>query len=306
MDPGRLNQMIDDAVNRYHAYGLSYADQFQDYRPTGDYLNYGLILHYERDPTLRFDSLGLPLVEYDGVYHYNPVTIAQFALTMHGRYMHGSGTLERFLEVAEAFRGMQAGDGAYRFPFPYSYYRTGETFAPGWTSGMSQGLAMSVFARAYGLSGREEFKVAAERAFAFMVEPGNGLANTLSTLHPTLSDMITFEEYPSATPSYTLNGFGYTLLGLYDWSKLGPEGSETAILSEYLYDCGLASFITSLAYYDVGGFSSYDLGHLILGGDPNLQVAYHALHIGLLHAFATIAPDTTLREYEARWRQYVD
>lgn len=306
MDPGRLNQLVDDAVNRYHAYGIPYSDQLQNYRPTGDYLNYGLILQYERDPSLRFDSRGVPLVEYGGEFYYNPVTVAQFALTMHGRYLQGTGTLERFFEAAGVLRELQGGDGAFRFPFPYSYYRTGETFAPGWTSGMAQGLAMSVFARAYHLTGQAEFQAAAESALAFMVEPSNGLANTLETLDPGLADMITFEEYPSATPSYTLNGFGYTLLGLYDWSQLGPVDGETTLLSGYLYDCGLASFITSLAYYDVGGFSAYDLGHLVIGGDPNLQVAYHALHIGLLHALASIAPDTTLKEYEARWSQYVD
>lgn len=291
------------ARRRYLTAGIEFAPYLQQYSAEGDFLNYGLLLRYEADPTIRFDSAGMPMIAYDGVYHYNPVTLAEFALTLHGRYLHGTGTLNAFLNAADFLISREGPDGAFRFPFAYTYYLAG-TLQPGWVSALAQGLALSVFARAYSLTGDATYAEAGRAALNFLLIPTEdaGVRHTLHDVAPGLSEFAWFQEYPTDPPYYTLNGFMYTLLGLYDWSVVDASDAQgSGELAGEWSECGLASLVYILPYYDVGGFSAYDLGHIVAGVRPNLQADYHAIHIYLLYALQSIAPNLGIQEYLQRW-----
>ena len=130
--------------------------------------------------------------------------------------------------------------------------------------------------------------------------------HTLTDLSPGLGSYITFEEYPSHPAYYTRNGFGYTMLGLYDWTTVESAIAVDEPRAAHYFECARATLSYSLPYYDLNGFSAYDLGHVISGVKPNLQPYYHAFHIGLLHAINGVSPDPTLAYYEARWRDDID
>lgn len=294
----------------YHnRYNIDYHDQLQEYTSTGDYLNYGAHIDYHADTSLRWTPDGLPLVRGpDGVYVLNPVTVGQFALSLHGKAVRGLGPSDRFLDAARGLIALQDERGAFPDPFAYDYYLTHEIFQPGWTSAMAQGVALSVFARAYHLSGDPVFVDAGVKALAYLTtwRAEGGVMHTLADLSPALTSYITFEEYPSHPAYYTLNGFGYTMLGLYDWSTVETATAAVEPRAAHYFECARATLSYSLPYYDLNGFSAYDLGHVISGAKPNLQPHYHAFHISLLHAINGIAPDPTLAYYDARWRDDVD
>src|SRR5947207_5545257 len=85
------------AVAEYKAEGDRYTNNLQTYTSTGDFLNFGLTKGSFPNP----DTNGIPRVRYGGKLQYNPVTIAQFALTMYGRYVRGDqAAFDNFLRGA--------------------------------------------------------------------------------------------------------------------------------------------------------------------------------------------------------------
>jgi len=306
-DPGEeFADLVAERKRQYRDRLIDYRKGLKDYLPSGDYLNYGKLNRYEESSTFRWDERGIPLVPYEGVYYAQPTTTAQFALTLHGRLLYGTASVEEFLAAADALIDLQDSRGAFPYPFAYPYYRTGEVFEPGWVSALAQGQALSVFRRAYDVSGDERYLEAGNAALDFMAASAadGGTRVTLSGLDPSLDRFVFFKEYPTQAPQYTLNGFLFDLVGLYDWS--GVSDSSHAQLASDLFECGLASAIYLLPYHDIGGISAYDLGHIVEGGEPNIQLTYHAIHIQLLNALNSVAPRPELAYWRDRWMAQVD
>lgn len=88
-----------------------------------------------------------------------------------------------------------------------------------------------------------------------------------------------------------LNGFIYSLLGLYDLHQIAPKakgGKEAGLL----YDQGIDSLKKILAIFDTGSGSVYDLRHFSLGVAPNVaRWDYHVTHVNQLLLLATIDDD---------------
>lgn len=100
---------------------------------------------FKESPNILFDSNGIPKVKYGNDFYYNPVTVSQFALTLHGKYERGEDTVSLLKKTVNLLADLQDSTGAWPFPFTFRYYR--KVFQPGWVSGMAQGQALS----AYGL-----------------------------------------------------------------------------------------------------------------------------------------------------------
>jgi len=273
-----------------------FSQNIAPYDSFGPYLNYHLTKDYSARPKVRFVG-GLPEVRYGDAYYRNPVTMSQFALMQ-----HGAGEHEQFLATADALLEMQDLDGAFRYQFPWTYYLSGETYAPGWVSGMAQGQALSVFARAYHLTGDKRYLTAGNLAFDFMLIPttDGGVMTTLADLDQSLSGYIWFEEYVSSPANYTLNGYMFALLGLYDWSHYNPVAGD-------YFGKGIESLVNMLPYYDIGGMTCYDLGHITFGDkDPHVNTKYHGVHIKLLHALHSITGNRWLQHFEHLWQSYIE
>jgi len=305
---------VADYVKKYHDRGYDYRVNIRDHTPFGIYLNFDKMLDYPSGGQFKFDADGIPLVKYPcgdtHEYFANPVTIAEFALSEHAKHVRTESEkpLRRFLLAADRLLAMQDDSGALRYPFRWHYYLTGEDFEPGWVSGMSQGGALSVYARANAVTGDTRYLRAGATALDFMALPisEGGTLATLGELDPVLSNMIIFEEYIVIPPSYTLNGFMYALLGLYDWSQVDADDKSSQMAGE-LFRKGIATLEQILDRYDLGGFTAYDLGHLIYPDKPpHVGIRYHAVHIYLLHALHSVTGNNKLLDTKHKWARYVD
>lgn len=113
-----------------------------------------------------------------------------------------------------------------------------------------------------------------------------------------------FEEYPTTPGTYVLNGFLYSLIGLYDFaqvsnSQLGENDSAA------LFSIGLESLRILLPLFDTGSGTFYDLRHLGLKTAPNLaRWDYHSVHIYLLKWLYIITKDEFFNETANRWASY--
>jgi len=293
------------AENRY-----SYEDNLQDYTASGDYLNWGLT---ERGGfgdvpgVMKLDETGVPMVMYDGEYYYNPVTISQFSLSEYGMFLRGSEPdLSKFWAGVNKLLELQREDGSFPYVFDFPYYLNTNYFRAPWTSGMAQGQALSVLARAWHLRRDPRYIAAGNKAFDFLSKTvsNGGDTDDLSSLDPSLSSEIIIEEYPAEPPGFTLNGFMFAMLGVYDWAQvdanLAKRNAASFYFSEYVQ-----TLDHILPYYDLGGFSAYDLGHITYHREPLLYAYYHAIHIYELHALYSITNDPVLKKYEMLWRSDV-
>nr|CAD7402032.1 unnamed protein product [Timema poppensis] len=164
------------------------------------------------------------------------------------------------------------------------------------------GHAISVLARAYHHSGGDpqylRAAVAALRPFRVTSAEGGVLSSFLGKFP-------WYEEYPTIPASFVLNGFIYSLLGLYDLKTISsPDYVKEAA---DLFDQGMSSLKRLLLLYDTGSGTSYDLRHFTLGSPPNLaRWDYHATHVNQLLLLATIDRDPLLTSTAERWIGYMN
>ncbi|CAG9095469.1 unnamed protein product [Plutella xylostella] len=115
---------------------------------------------------------------------------------------------------------------------------------------------------------------------------------------------VWYEEYPTTPPLFVLNGFIYTLLGLYDLHI--TEGENSISLAKTMFDDGMISLKTLLPLFDTGSGSFYDLRHFTLGVSPNIaRWDYHATHVNQLYLLAGLDDDPIILNTAKRWEGYM-
>lgn len=291
----------------YKKLGIDYTDRMVDYNPFGSYFHYGSTINYKDYPLIGIDSDGIPKLKVGNKLCLDPVTFEQYALNIHDKYLNtkDDSLKEKFLSLADKLIEMQSSDGSLRYNFTWKYYLQKDPYKPGWICGMAQGQALSVWARAYYLTKDTKYIKAGSKAINFLIKPisQGGCMDTLKDLKPlspSLRNNIIFEEYISTPSSYTLNGFMFTLLGLYDWTQLDTSNQSKVTAQNYL-QMGIKTLKIILPYYDIGGFSVYDLSYITYKRTPKSASNYHAVHIQLLNALSKVTGEPELKEYEKKW-----
>lgn len=307
--PGEYQKEVQDAVRLYHEQGRRYSDGMHAYNSKEPYIDFRNTKNYYNTRTVSFDKNGIPMVLYSGKYYYNPVTMAQFALSSFAEFYRGEKSSAEFLRTTDKILSYMGSDGALRYEFEWYNGNTGEKYKKGWTSSMAQGQALSCFVRAYEITKDPKYIEGGNRALKFLMleKEKGGVRTNLRDLDPALREKIFYEEYVSTPNSYTLNGYIYTLLGLYDWAiltadypdKVGSNNAEWGFLQ------GVDSLQYVIHLYDVGGFTNYDLGYMNFDVGPKLLPGYHAIHIKLLHALHSITGIQRFKDFEELWKTYV-
>ena len=170
---------------------------------------------------------------------------------------------------------------------------------PGWYSAMAQGQAISTLSRAYSYTNDYSYLKAALRAtklYTISSSEGGVQAKFLDTFP-------WYEEYPTSPSSFVLNGFIFSLIGLYDLkcTASAEEGREAA----RLYEDGINSLKNMIHLYDTGSGSIYDLRHMTLQKAPNLaRWGYHSVHIAQLQLLASIDNNPIFKSTLDRWIGY--
>ncbi|KRT85088.1 hypothetical protein AMK59_535 [Oryctes borbonicus] len=208
----------------------------------------------------------------------------------------------QFYDSAEWFvKNQNEKTGGWPIPARRKLASGFQELKPGWYSAMGQGHAISVLARAYHHSGSDQryLKAALTGLKPFQVPSWQGgvLATFMNKYH-------WYEEYPTKPSSFVLNGFIYSLLGLYDLMTIAPQSYTEE--TQLLFTEGMVSLKHMLMLFDMGSTTSYDLRHFTLGIAPNLaRWDYHATHINQLLLLSTIDNDPLFRQTAERWIGYM-
>ena len=224
------------------------------------------------DQRVRFDKNGVPkIIAGEDKFEYDVELVTSYALIWYTEAIEdGSSEAEsRFISCTNWLLEHQKPDGSIPMMLG-SRYRE-DTVNSGWVSAKAQGRVLSVFSRAYKLTGDEKYLKAGDKALRFLNEKClrsfDGSIDKQSAFTDYLGKdgkFAYYEDYSNLAPHYRLDTQLYVLIGLYDWSQLDTSNSSKQIAKES-YDKGVEMLKRTLPLYDLNGYLTGDLMHLSEG-----------------------------------------
>ncbi|KAK7016803.1 hypothetical protein SK128_003002 [Halocaridina rubra] len=207
--------------------------------------------------------------------------------------------LHHFYDAANWLLKHQDGDGGWSIPVPRKVISGVLELDAGWYSAMAQGQAMSLLVRAAHHSGDSRYLKAAMRATSLFFI--NATKGGVKTYFP--GGYVWYEEYPTNPSLFVLNGFIYSLLGLYDLKEFSLDSNNN---SGDLFLEGMKSLKKLLPLFDTGWGSLYDLRHFTTHVAPNrARWDYHTTHITQLLLLASVDSDPVILSTAQRWKEYM-
>jgi hypothetical protein len=217
----------------------------------------------------------------------NPEAAFQYALALHDDDVARGGSSGRFLACADWFLTRQSPSGDWLYDFPWH-----ELAAP-WSSALAQARGASVMLRAFLLTGKQDYLLAARRSisrFSTPVEEGGYLRRLPQ------ADCAYFEEYPGLGNAVK-NGFMASLFGVYELMRWASDPE-----AERLWRLGTASLERMLPLYTHRGWTLYDLDPKSPGRNWN-SPRYHRLVIDYLRVLSTLQESPVYRHHLELWRR---
>jgi len=245
----------------------------------------------------RFDDNGIPNAWFNGEYRYIPITIAQHGLCLYNFYLHSSN--EKFLHRAEnvgiwLVENQNRESGAWEYHYDFYLSHVSEWMRAPFCSAMGQGEGIALLSRLYQSTGKAEYYEVAKRA----ILPFYKTAENHGVLTYIGDNLPFYEEFPAPKQVLILNGFMFSLIGLYDLTVIRND-SEV----KKLFDNGYETLIKILPLYDNGITSLYCLNHLTAAPrNPSINEYYHPIHIQLLQALNIIQKSEVLEYYISLWK----
>jgi len=274
------------AVGRYSDFELPLGPYMSDVAVRGYYIDLR-----EKAPDASWPPGWFP---FPGYHRF--IGVGQWGLAAYDRYLagHGEAYLAGALKAGEFLVSEQVVEGprAGGWLEPEDYPQTLRMRGP-WMSAMAQGHCASLLVRLHLESGREGFAEAALRAlrpYSVPTEEGGVEARLGNRSFP--------EEYPSAPPSYVLNGAIYAIWGIRDVA-VGLEDTD----AQSAFSGAVETLARNLWRWDLGYWSRYDLyphPGLVNIASPS----YHGLHVQQLRALHRLAPRPQFAAMADRFEAY--
>jgi len=277
----------------------------------------GLGPYYTVEPLARLlrkfplDDEGIPVTDWErlgfrgayGKWHFVQAT-AQVALAAHAEACaeepdepRNTRAGQLFLRLAEHTLNDAQPSPRGGLVWPAQHALRRYDLPEGWISGMTQGLVMSVLARAHQWTGQSEYARALPLA-SRVLEISRAVGGVRVEMP---RGGLFFEEAPAQKDYHILNHTVFALFGLYDAWRVLNDARLGALFQQ-----GLDGITSSLADYDTGYWSLYENG-----SRPTLEnhfrlasPAYHALHVAELQAVYLITGQELFKRYATRWAQY--
>jgi len=242
-----------------------------------------------------FDEDQIPLVEIDGHLSYLAVTIAQYALGNYDEYLRtqDSRYLKRFFGSADWLVKNLVEYRSGLWGWINDHDKMVYNLKKPWLSALSQGQALSVLVRAYQETNDQVYRDTGQKALkAFKVPVAKG------GLLAKWQGLDYYEEYPSQTPSFVLNGFIFALWGLWEF-YLVTKNTEAKVY----YKAGLKTLERSLPEYQVSylNWSRYDLYPFKV--TDIASIFYHKLHIQQLRAMTVLTGNKLFKQQADIWEK---
>jgi hypothetical protein len=238
-----------------------------------------------------FDSQGVVQKHYRAQGpQYNPLFIAWWGMHRLQTFQAtgDAAALQDFWVQVQWLRAhaVHRSDGAVVWPCYFDWQEGAALLKSPWISAMYQSVVISALVRAYRLGGDKELLdlcVKATKVFSLPIESGG--------VQTVVGEGVLYEEYPVYPLPRVLDGFLFSLLGLYD---LAIETGSSAILA--LFTEGVAGLRAAISSWNYRGKWSWYGTHGYL-----CPPHYHHLNALLLGMVGELARDTALVQLARQW-----
>jgi hypothetical protein len=250
--------------------------------------------YYVYSDRLFFDAMepdadGIPIQRSRQFHTYNPAYIAWYGLMSMERSLREEVSVQAIaLQQARWLRdhAVERADGAVVWPYTVDWDEGACRLKAPWISAMAQGLAISLLVRAYRITNDPELlRQCRGAARVFELAVANGGVRTVEKGH------VVYEEYPGTPSPRVLDGYLFSLLGLYD---LATETDDPTI--RRLFAEGIDGLLHTLPVWDYKGKWSWYGSHGYL-----CPPQYHNLNCVLLASLASLTGKPTLQRYADAW-----
>lgn len=228
------------------------------------------------------DEYGIPLTQISEIeFVHFPIAIFQYALGCYDCYIESRK--EKYLDTLKIIAnwGLEAqrADGSWDCfgPLKSSKYTV---------SSMGQAEGASVLLRAYTAFGEEKYLKAARKAIDLMLTDMKSGGTAFYD-----GDSLFLEEYPQTPRRSVMNGWIFSLFGLYDMSLADPSYRDIFLKSA-------DTLRKTIDNYDNGYWSIYDLEKRIA------SPAYHELHIAQLNVMYDLTGFKEFKDKALRFSEY--
>ena len=263
-----------------------------------DTKHYYMKFHYKANYKDYFDNNGIPMLNYHGSIglQYNPIAISQYALGNYNLFLDSGSKkrLKNFISSANWLAGnLELNDHnvpVWNHHFNFEYKNT--LLSP-WYSGLAQGLGISVLIRAYKETGKKKYFDAYKDAWISMTKQ----IKDGGVIYIDSNGNYWIEEYIVNPPTHILNGFIWSLWGVFDSWKIMKNDS-----AEELFNKCCKTLELNLMNYDNGYWSLYEQSKSLL---PMLSSPfYHKLHIVQLNLMFEMTSKDIYKKLSQSWEKY--
>lgn len=251
--------------------------------------------YYVYSERLFFDAMqpdadGIPVHRSRTLRTPNPAYVAWYSLISLERWLRGDDPAGRdvFLRQVEwlTAHAVQRQDQSAIWPLTFDWQEGACSLRAPWISSMVQGLVISSLVRAYRITAEPRLLDLAARATrVFEIDVQKGGVRTVE------GEGAMYEEYPGFPLPRVLDGFLFSLLGLYD---LWMETDDPHFFQ--LFAAGTRGLRQALPRWDYRGKWSWYGSHGYLS-PPH----YNKLNSVLLTTIAGLSGDVLLQDYAAAW-----
>lgn len=241
----------------------------------------------------KFDENGVPMCSGQKGLYYSPVNIAQYGFILHAKWLEDKNplTLKKMtncIAVLDSLKQETVNGMAWYNDFDSVQYNIR---AP-WVSSMALGEIISFYLRVYQINQDENLLKTANKTYQFLkldVKEG-GVRR-----HDEYGNLW-FEEYPSTPPSYVLNGYIYTIFGLYDLYRV----TKNAEVYNDILTC-IQTLENRLNEFDSGFWSYYDLQKKEL-----VRYYYQKnVHVPQLEVLFILTQKKVFEKYKKKWKRQI-
>lgn len=245
-----------------------------------------------------FDKNGIPLLDYRGIIgkQYNPIAVAQYGLGHYNLYKRNRNRKNLEIAIKQAdwlvnnLEKNTKGVSVWMHYFDWEY--RDKLKAP-WYSALAQGNGISLLVRIHLETEKRKYLETAQKAFkSFLIETKDGGVKFIDN-----KNNIWLEEYIVNPPTHVLNGFVWTLWGIYDYWLLTKEAWARKLFNECVKTLEI-----NLQKYDTGFWSLYEQS-----GTKMKMLAspfYHSLHIVQLKVLYKMTNEPIFKKYSEKWEKY--
>ncbi len=245
------------------------------------------------DPAVH-DDQGILMVLYDSIKQYNPVTISfkgldylnSFKISLDSSYLYKAELYaNKLVEISVTEQGAMF----YPYTFNFKLHGGADEMKSPWYSSMAQGTVLSFFSACYQITNDNKYLDLCKKTFKSLTltQKGHIKPQSICVSRIDSSGYLWFEEYPFYPSTSALNGFLFTIIGIYDYYHINPDDSE---VRTYLTGALKTIKDNILLYRNPGNYSFYCLKHKVL------SPSYHKIHIQQLKYLFLISKEGAFKD----------